>query len=61
MITAAALTFPRLQGPGDARAPSTYTAESYEGVRRTVTYRSDLHVLMEAPDRVRRASVAAAR
>jgi GNAT superfamily N-acetyltransferase len=34
----------------DAWAPSTYTAEGYEGVRRTATYRSDLHVLVEAPD-----------
>jgi GNAT superfamily N-acetyltransferase len=33
----------------DAWAPSTYTAEGYEGVRRTPTYRSDLHVLVEAP------------
>jgi hypothetical protein len=34
----------------DAWAPSTYTAEGYEGVRRTAAYRSDLHVLVEAPD-----------
>jgi len=34
----------------DAWAPSTYSAEGYEGVRRTATYRSDLHVLVEAPD-----------
>jgi len=34
----------------DAWAPSTYTAEGYEGVRRTATYRCDLHVLVEAPD-----------
>jgi ribosomal protein S18 acetylase RimI-like enzyme len=34
----------------DAWAPSTYTAESYEGVRQTATYRGDLHVLVEAPD-----------
>jgi len=34
----------------DAWAPSTYTAEGYEGVRQTPTYRSDLHVLVEAPD-----------
>ena len=32
-----------------AWAPSTYTAEGYEGVRQTATYRSDLHVLVEAP------------
>jgi hypothetical protein len=29
---------------------ATYTAEGYEGVRRTATYRDDLHVLVEAPD-----------
>ncbi|SEF20008.1 Acetyltransferase (GNAT) family protein [Amycolatopsis pretoriensis] len=34
----------------DAWAPSAYTAESYEGVRRTTAYRGDLHVLVEAPD-----------
>ncbi|WP_328379404.1 GNAT family N-acetyltransferase [Streptomyces sp. NBC_01020] len=34
----------------DAWAPSTYTAESYEGVRRTASYRGDLHILVEAPD-----------
>src|ERR1700734_307270 len=34
----------------DAWAPSTFTAEGYEGVRRTATYRGDLHVLGEAPD-----------
>ena len=34
----------------DAWAPSTYTAEGYEGVRRTAPYRGDLHVLVEAPD-----------
>jgi GNAT superfamily N-acetyltransferase len=34
----------------DAWAPSTYTAQGYEGVRRTAAYRSDLHVLVEAPD-----------
>jgi GNAT superfamily N-acetyltransferase len=34
----------------DAWAPSTYTAESYEGVRQTSSYRGDLHVLVEAPD-----------
>jgi len=34
----------------DAWAPSTYTAEGYEGVRRTATYRGDLHILVEAPD-----------
>ena len=34
----------------DAWAPSTYTAEGYEGVRQTAAYRGDLHVLVEAPD-----------
>jgi ribosomal protein S18 acetylase RimI-like enzyme len=34
----------------DAWNPSAYTAESYDGVRRTAAYRSDLHVLVEAPD-----------
>lgn len=34
----------------DAWAPSAYTAESYEGVRQTATYRGDLHILVEAPD-----------
>lgn len=33
-----------------AWAPSAYTAESYQGVRRTAAYRGDLHVLVEAPD-----------
>ncbi|MDF2265149.1 GNAT family N-acetyltransferase [Streptomyces coacervatus] len=43
---------PRAAGQAhvDARAPSTYTAEGYEGVRRTPPYRGDLHVLVEAPD-----------
>jgi GNAT superfamily N-acetyltransferase len=30
--------------------PSKFTAQSYEGVRRTAAYRGDLHVLVEAPD-----------
>jgi ribosomal protein S18 acetylase RimI-like enzyme len=34
----------------DAWAPSTYTAQAYEGVRQTAAYRGDLHVLVEAPD-----------
>jgi ribosomal protein S18 acetylase RimI-like enzyme len=34
----------------DAWAPSTYTAESYQGVRQTAAYRGDLHVLVQAPD-----------
>ncbi|GGV20589.1 hypothetical protein GCM10010260_70710 [Streptomyces filipinensis] len=34
----------------DAWAPSTYTAEGYQGVRRTAPYRGDLHLLVEAPD-----------
>ncbi|MGY6019870.1 GNAT family N-acetyltransferase [Streptomyces spinosirectus] len=39
-----------VQAHVDAWAPSAYTAESYEGVRRTPPYRGDLHVLVEAPD-----------
>lgn len=34
----------------DAWAPSTYSAQGYEGVRRTSAYRGDLHILVEAPD-----------
>ncbi|WP_330478152.1 GNAT family N-acetyltransferase [Streptomyces platensis] len=34
----------------DAWAPSTYTAESYQGVRQTAGYRGDLHLLVEAQD-----------
>jgi GNAT superfamily N-acetyltransferase len=34
----------------DAWAPSTYTAEGYQGVRQTASYRGDLHILVEAPD-----------
>ncbi|MCY9782598.1 GNAT family N-acetyltransferase [Nocardiopsis sp. EMB25] len=34
----------------DAWTPSTYTAEGYQGVRRTAGYRGDLHILVEAPD-----------
>ncbi|HEY0937940.1 MAG TPA: hypothetical protein VGD91_29880 [Trebonia sp.] len=34
----------------DAWAPSTYSAESYQGVRQATRYRGDLHVLVEAPD-----------
>ena len=34
----------------DAWARSTYTAQSYEGVRQTAAYRGDLHVLVEASD-----------
>jgi ribosomal protein S18 acetylase RimI-like enzyme len=33
-----------------AWAPSSYTTESYEGLRQTTAYRGDLHVLVEAPD-----------
>jgi GNAT superfamily N-acetyltransferase len=33
----------------DAWAPSTYTAEGYQGVRQTAAYRGDLHLLVEAP------------
>jgi GNAT superfamily N-acetyltransferase len=39
-----------VQAHVDAWAPSTYTAESYEGVRQTTAYRGELHVLVEAPD-----------
>jgi GNAT superfamily N-acetyltransferase len=39
-----------VQAHVDAWAPSTYTAEGYEGVRQTATYRGDLHVLVKAPD-----------
>jgi GNAT superfamily N-acetyltransferase len=38
-----------VQAHVDAWAPSTYTAEGYEGVRRMAAYRGDLHVLVEAP------------
>jgi GNAT superfamily N-acetyltransferase len=38
-----------VQAHVDAWAPSTYTAEGYEGVRSTPAYRGDLHVLVEAP------------
>ena len=34
----------------DAWAPSTYTADSYRGVRAAPGYRADLHVLVAAPD-----------
>ncbi|MFI7273533.1 GNAT family N-acetyltransferase [Streptomyces sp. NPDC049879] len=34
----------------DAWASTTYTADSYTGVRRAPGYRPDLHVLVEAPD-----------
>ncbi|MFB8182976.1 GNAT family N-acetyltransferase [Streptomyces sp. NPDC055966] len=39
-----------VQAHVDAWAPTTYTAEAYEGVRRTPPYRGDLHLLVEAPD-----------
>jgi GNAT superfamily N-acetyltransferase len=39
-----------VQAHVDAWAPSGFTAASYEGLRRTVAYRGDLHVLVEAPD-----------
>lgn len=39
-----------VQAHVDAWAPSTYTAEAYQGVRETTAYRGDLHVLVEAPD-----------
>ncbi|GIE76812.1 hypothetical protein Aph02nite_27620 [Actinoplanes philippinensis] len=34
----------------DAWAPSTFTAEGFQGVRQTAGYRGDLHLLVEAPD-----------
>jgi len=40
----------------DARAPSPFTAEGYEGERRTPPYRGDLRVLVEAPDSTMAAS-----
>jgi hypothetical protein len=39
-----------VQAHVDAWAPSRYTAESYQGLRQTATYRGDLHLLVEAPD-----------
>jgi GNAT superfamily N-acetyltransferase len=39
-----------VQAHVDAWAPSSYTAEGYEGVRQTATYHDNLHVLVEAPD-----------
>ena len=39
-----------VQAHVDAWAPSPYTAEAYEDVRRTAGYRGDLHILVEAPD-----------
>lgn len=39
-----------VQAHVDAWAPSSYSAEGYDGVRRTAAYRGDLHVLVEAPD-----------
>jgi GNAT superfamily N-acetyltransferase len=39
-----------VQAHVDAWARSTYSAESYDGVRQTKAYRADLHILVEAPD-----------
>jgi ribosomal protein S18 acetylase RimI-like enzyme len=39
-----------VQAHVDAWAPTSYTASSYEGLRRAPGYRADLHVLVEAPD-----------
>ncbi|WAZ19717.1 GNAT family N-acetyltransferase [Streptomyces cinnabarinus] len=39
-----------VQAHTSAWAPTAYTAESYEGVRRTTAYRGDLHLLVEAPN-----------
>ncbi|MEE1752805.1 hypothetical protein [Streptomyces sp. SP18CS02] len=49
-----------VQAHVDAWSPSAFTAEGYEGVRRTPPYRGDLHVLVEAPD-VRRKLAGSAR
>ena len=38
-----------VQAHVDAWAPTTYTAEGYEGVRNTASYRGNLHILVEAP------------
>jgi GNAT superfamily N-acetyltransferase len=40
----------------DAWAPSTYSAEAYQGVRQAATYRGDLHILVQAPDSTMAAS-----
>jgi hypothetical protein len=45
-----------VQAHVDAWAPSSYTAEAYQGVRQTAAYRGDLHVLVEAPDATMAAS-----
>ncbi|KOV64812.1 GCN5 family acetyltransferase [Streptomyces sp. NRRL WC-3618] len=39
-----------VQAHVDAWAPSPYSTEAYECVRRTPPYRGDLHVLVQAPD-----------
>jgi GNAT superfamily N-acetyltransferase len=39
-----------VQAHVDAWAPSTYTAEAYQGVRQTAGYRGDRHILVEAPE-----------
>ncbi|WP_329594955.1 hypothetical protein OG195_40210 [Streptomyces sp. NBC_01362] len=39
-----------VQAHPDAWAPSTYTEEAYQCVRRTAPYSGDLHILVEAPD-----------
>jgi GNAT superfamily N-acetyltransferase len=39
-----------VQAHVDAWGPSSYTVESYQGVRRAAGYRGDLHILVEAPD-----------
>jgi hypothetical protein len=39
-----------VQAHVDAWAPSTYTAESYQGVGQMWGYRGNLHLLVEAPD-----------
>ena len=39
-----------VQAHQDAWVRTTYTNESYEGLRKTASYRGDLHLLVEAPD-----------
>ncbi|HET9168193.1 MAG TPA: GNAT family N-acetyltransferase [Actinospica sp.] len=43
----------------DAWHPSLYSLEAYEGVRKTTSYRPDLHFLVEAPDGTMAASTIA--
>jgi GNAT superfamily N-acetyltransferase len=45
-----------VQAHVDAWAPSTFSAVSYAGLRRTAGYRDDLHILVQAPDATMAAS-----